>query len=319
MILERADAVNTLAFTRSGNLLVALEGADKPWKEPDARVTAWSEPTGAPAGTVIENAGSATDIAVSSRSDVLAVSHMYGTVTLHSLPRGDSLRDSLHGTGWRIGSNDPTTTAVRFARNGSRVAADGVNRSLSIWAVATGERLNPPKSRDSDSEILGAEELVVDCQDLLGFASEDEVVYGGRGCLRVWSISTQTLTAELPTAGERVHFLSPRGTLWVGIPDDAQAVRASVSIRLLPSGKSTGSPIAVEAQDRIAFSEDDALVAVAGDRRVYIQEVASGRRAFSFDFPKAQDSRVRSVVFSPTRERLAVARGTTIFVLPFRR
>jgi hypothetical protein len=276
LVLGRPDMVSSLAFTPTGDLLLALEGADRPFEKPNARITAWIEPTGAPAGTVVKDAGSATDIAVSSRSDVLAVTHTCGTVTLHSLPRGESPGQPLQGTGWQIGSNDPTTTAVRFAWSGRRVAADGVNGSLSIWAVASGERLNPPKHRDG---LVGDEELVWDCEDLLGFASEDEVVYGGSGCLRIWSISRRTLTAEIPTPGERRHFLSPRGTLWVGVRDDTRPFRASVpvrpdqparvSIRLLPSGKDKGAPVAVETDDLLSFSEDDELVAVAGDRRVY--------------------------------------------------
>jgi hypothetical protein len=72
----------------------------------------------------------------------------------------------------------------------------------------------------------------------------------------------------------------------------------------------------LEASDSVAFSNDDLLVVVAGARRVFIQEIETGRLVFSSRLP---DAKTQNLKFSPTRERLAVAHGKTIYVFPFRR
>jgi WD40 repeat protein len=312
--LPRPALVQALAFTPSGDLLLDLEGERR---DGSGAIVAWAEPTGTLVGVIAKNDKSPTDIAVST-SNVLAVAHEFGEIALRSLPKGEDMGEPLPGGGWSVGSNIGIWSGVGFSRSGDRVAANGVHRSLSIWNVGARQKLNPAKKTDNPVYVP---ETIFDCRQFLGFVSEDTVAYAASGSLHLWSIDRQMVTAELLTEspGPPVHFLSPRGSLWASYPWKEGTVLSPVSIRALPSGKRVGAPIVVEVHDRIAFSPDDDLVAVAGDHRVFIQEVATGGVVFSAPFPDATDPHVRSLAFSPTRDRLAVARGTTIFVFPFRR
>ncbi len=277
-------------------------------------IFAWREPTGAPAGPVTSDTNSPTDIRVS-KKNVLGVAHAFGDITLYSMPHGAPLGQPLHGGGWQHSYFGHDHHAVHFSRTGARVAADGVWDSLSIWDVGRGEKLNPGQRDRFGNE----DEKIQECDLFLGFASEDRVAYVSSVSVQIWSIATQSVVSEIPVTAndEYLHVLSPRGSIFVSYPWGISATHFQATLRSLPSGSPVGLPVLVEPRTRIAFSDDDELVAVVGPRRVLIQEVRTGSPVFTFSFPTEVDP--TSVTFSPTRDRLAIARGKTIHVVPFRR
>jgi hypothetical protein len=254
-----------------------------------------------------------TDVAVSPGGDRIALAHAFGEVRLRALPAGEPCGETLFGGGMTIGSNSGEDSRVRFSPSGQRLASNGVHGSLSIWSIDDHRQLNPAKRGRWFSE-----ETIDDCWGFLGFVSEDSVAYATSGSLHIWSVAAQAVTADLPLepCEPSWQFLSPRGTLWVSYPDRDPSV---ATIRAIPSGRRVGPPLPVERRDLIAVSPDDELVAVAGPRRVFIREVRTGRELFSYIYVDTVRSRKGAVAFSPTRDRLAVARGSTVFVFPFDR
>ncbi len=292
--IHRPESVVALAFSPSGDVLLSLEGDPSHW----ARTVQGSrEPSGVPLGPVAKMKGGAMDLAVS-RENVLGVSQESGSVTLHSLPKGEPIGE-LPGYG-TYGNQFSAPSSVRFSPTGRLAAAYGVSGRLYVWDLS---RRSLQWSRE--------------CRGWLGFVFEDAVAFvSTSSSIRVESLSTRSLVTELALDPDVVwcHALSPRGTILVSYPWEAPF---KASPRSLPSGKPAGEPLATAPHDRIAFSDDDALVAVVGPETLSILEVATGRSVFFTSFPRRVDA--SSVVFSPTRNRLAVARDTTIHVFVFRR
>jgi WD40 repeat protein len=343
--LEHPSDVLGLAFSSSGDTIFTV-CADLRTGE-GGGVRAWSEPTGRLVSVVaeggprrlphrsrpdlpvllpfggVEDSGVETDVAVSPTGALLAVPHDWGMLSLLSLPTGQPIGEPLWGGGWRVGSNSGSTNTACFSPSGERVAATGVNGSMRAWSVTTRRVLMP---RDGDLKDGFWHE---DCVhgELLGFVSEDGVAYATSSTLRIWSLTKQGATVELQAdhLDSSCQFLSPRGTLWVSYPREwklgSEGTPFTASIRSVPSGERVGAPVTGEVGDVIAFSPDDTLVAVVGERRVVIQEVKSGDRLLSFTFPETPRAKaaVRRVAFSPSCNRLALARGSTVFVFAFDR
>jgi WD40 repeat protein len=296
--IHRPESVVALAFSPSGDLLLSLEGDASHYQR---TVHTSSEPSGASLGTFsVEEGlydGGGVDLAVSP-GNLFAVSRDSGEVLLHALPRGERVDRLATGGGWGHEVSGPYN--VRFSPTGRLVAAYGRGGWGHVWDVSR-------RSLEWSSECCG----------VLGLVSDDAVAFAASSSVLVQSLSTRSVLTVIPLDPDVVnwcHALSPRGKIAVSYPWEGNF---KASFRSLPSGEPIGEPLTIDPHMKIAFSADDALVAVVGPETVSILEVATGRSVFFTSFPRRVDA--SSVVFSPTRDRLAVARDGTIHVFVFRR
>lgn len=299
--LVHEGSVSALAFAPLGESLLTLDASSNVGEPVTLR--AWAEPAGTPLDAA--RLGFATSetqhaMVVSPRGDVLAFVDVTGVVTLVSLVAFGRVRTRF---GDREAGRQRVSGSVCFSPSGERVAANGPDGGLRVWSV----RDDPGRE---------GTEVVDDCLSVVGFVNEDLVAYVGVGALRLWSVSKHRVAHELLEGGcaDRWHFASPRGTLCLSY----DPMSSTAKIYRLPNGEPYGAPLPASVGRTFAFSPDDALIACARDQKVTIFEVATG--AVVFTEPLAPSSHpVTYLAFSPSADRLAVARGKIVRVYPFRR
>jgi WD40 repeat protein len=180
--------------------------------------------------------------------------------------------------------------SLGFSRDGSRLAAGGLDGRVVVWDVEAGKVAEAILENDSGPA--------------LGVAYRDEgrqlVIGHQSGLLKVWDQQPRVLL-ERHQAGEMTCFADAVDGRLLATGDDMGRIRLWEAAALTEAG------MIEQAHDggvrTAAFSPDSTLLASGGgDRRVVLWDVRSRRKLFAFP---VEDQQILSIAFSPDGSHLA--------------
>jgi WD40 repeat protein len=151
----------------------------------------------------------------------------------------------------------------------------------------------------------------------IAFASETNVVVACEGGVWTWKPGAPPVQVAA-NVGDGIFTLSPRGTLWTTTPRWVYGSFLPLNVHSVAEGRIVASLPSKSFADPV-FSPDDELVARA-HWPLEVVDVRSGAAVARFEKPReAPRDGIAAIAFSPASDRIAVAGGNSIRVLPFRR
>lgn len=304
-LVGHGNPVTALAFSPSGEFLAT---GDK-----GGHVRVWSEPQGELRTELDSGKGRPIKaLALSSGGDRLVAASEDGGVRLWSLPDPQLVRELEPGT-----ERGLSHSQVAFSPSGRLVAS--FHDRLRLWSSADGA---PISSSGRSRTWCGFGSLV--------FATEDRVVVSMDN-VAFYSATTgarEPRVVATDTSGKRGFLvLSPKGTLAVSFELEEWPPRTPRPLVSTVEGAAAGElPVVWESAGLpdtshfVVFSEDDELVALGGPTvRIFSRSKKKVVAELAPSSEMEQEVGQAELAISPTRDRIAVAVGSSVIVFPFRR
>lgn len=287
-LAQDLDKPTVMAFTPNGK--TAAIGAD------DGKVRVWDVESADQLVEISDDGDRVTAIASHPSGELLAVGREPGTLTIYRIADGAAV--------WKTEAHQGPIAAVAFRSDGNELATGGADGKVVCWSVPNPKDAAETGTAAANTPTTPLRTIEAHDQSLAGVAylAESRLASGGGTSISVWDSSTGEQVQTIDTGGPVIRSL-------VVAKSDGSAIAADSegTVRIWSLGDGADTATLTTQQDgvrRLSLSSDEQSLAVIGEDRIEIWDVASRRQREAFLHDGAAPS---DAAFRPAQHSLVVA------------